>query len=390
MRIFDYIRGLYRVTVGAEGIKPLISAAVARNVPFGKIEKDGEGYSFLVRRRDVAEIQEIAQRAGVEINAVRTGLPALIKKHRLRVGIPVGALLAALMIILSSRFVWDIHISGNERVTDEEIEAALDGYGFRLGAYLPALDIEKICRMIVIENKDISWISVNIRGTVAHVEVRETKSASVEDVSEPSNLVASRDGQIVLVEAYGGKSEVKAGQTVKKGDILVSGVIDSQALGFRLVRSRGKVYAAVTKTFSASVPLSSFEKIYTGNEKVKKTVKFFSKSTELFKNTNISYEKYDTIEKTERVSLFGIRLPIFVTTVTYAEYTEIPRTITEEDAYSAACDTAEREKIIDTKEDRILSQSESKSTENGVCTVTITVECVTDIAAEQKIQTEQR
>jgi similar to stage IV sporulation protein len=128
--------------------------------------------------------------------------------------------------------------------------------------------------------------------------VRETVAADVVSTAQPSNLVAACDGQIVSVTAYGGKSEVRAGQTVRKGDVLVSGVIDSEALGYRLVRARGEVIANVTKRFLASAPLETVEKVTTGNVKTEKTIKIFSKKAELFKKTNISFEKYDTIEKT--------------------------------------------------------------------------------------------
>lgn len=389
MSVFDFFRGLYKITVARGDAKGVISLAVKENIPFGAVRSDGDDCFFSVRSRDSKRIAAVAERLGVKIKLEQTGLVAIAKRHRGRVGVAVGGLLALLIVVFASRFVWDIEITGNERVPDEKIEAALGGYGLKLGAYKPSLDVKSVCERVIIEEGGISWISVDLRGTVARVEVRETSDAETEKLSPPSNLVAACDGQIVSIEAYGGKSEVRAGQTVKKGDVLVSGAIDSTALGYRLVRARGKVLASVSKRFSVSVPLAATEKTATGNVKTEKKIKIFSKTAELFKKTNISYEKYDTIEKTERLSLFGVRLPIFVTTVTYAEYVETPIALTEDEALARAREALSKEIEAGTLGDRILAAYENVSFDGSAYTVSALVECVTDIAKEQIIKTEK-
>ncbi|MBO4354461.1 MAG: sporulation protein YqfD [Clostridia bacterium] len=389
MRFFDYVRGLYKIYADEGAARRVLSAMVAAKIPFGAVGRESGKAVFFARKKDVDKIDAIAKRVGADIVAERTGFPAFIKRYRKRLGLAVGAVLALFLVAFSSRFVWDIKITGNSTVPTGEIIAALDAYGFRLGTYIPSADVIGIGRKIAIENENITWMSINIRGTVARVEVRETTAPSKESLAEPSNLVASSDGQIVRVEAYGGKSEVKAGQTVKKGDLLVSGVVDSAALGYRLVRARGSVYASVTKTFTASVDTSSHEKIYTGEEKAYKTVKIFSKTAELFKNIDISYEKYDTIEETERLSVFGADLPIFVKTVRYVEYIEKPLTLTDEEALKKAREAIAVQAAAELENDEILARYENVTYENGVCTLKVLVECVTDIASEQKIKTEQ-
>ncbi len=390
MRFFDYIRGLYKVSVDESAARKVLSLMVSAKIPFGSVSlTDDSKAVFSVRKKDVEAVKKTAERACVEITAVQTGFPALITRYKKRLGLAVGAALALVAVVFASRFVWDIKISGNADVGADQIEAALDAYGFRLGAYIPALDVNEISKKIVIENDKITWMSINIRGTVAHVEVRETAFPETESVSEPSNLIASADGQIVLVEAYGGKSEVKIGQTVKKGDLLVSGVIDSSALGYRLVRSRGSVYASVTKTFSSSVKTDTTVKVFTGAEKSYKTVKFFSKKAELFKNIDISYEKYDTIEETERLTVFGVELPLFITTTRYVEYIEEPLTLTDDEALDKARRLIAEQTATELENDEILARYEDVKFDNGYCTLSVLIECVTDIATEQKIQTEQ-
>lgn len=390
MRVFDFFRALGNVTVPKESARAVLSLMVCENVPFGKIVLHGDCYVFSARAKDAERIKEIADRVGADITFTPTGILPIMKKYRRRLGFAAGAAMLAAALIFSSRFVWDVRITGNERVPTEAIEASLEGYGLRLGAYKPSLDAGEICRKMTVGDGGISWISINMRGTVAEVEVRETTEAELETAAEPSNLVAAHDGLIVSVVSYGGKSEVRAGQTVKKGDILVSGVIDSEALGYRLVRARGEVMASVTKRFSASVPLESTEKTATGNIKTSKSVKIFSKTAELFKKTNISFEKYDTIEKTERLELFGVRLPVSVTTVTYVELYDSPITLTEDEARVIAAENADKLMREGTAGDRITSVYENVTFDGGACTVELVVECVTNIAEEQIIKTEKK
>ena len=390
MRFSDFFRALCDVAVPKESARALLSLMVSENVPFGKVAPRGDGYVFSARAKDAPRINEIAGRVGASIEIMPTGILPIIKKHKRRLGILAGVAMLAAALTVSSRFVWDVEITGNERVPTEAIEASLEGYGLKLGARKSALDVGDICRKMTVGDGGISWISINLRGTVAEVEVRETTEAERETAAEPSNLVAAYDGQIVSVTAYGGKSEVRAGQTVKKGDILVSGVIDSEALGYRLVRARGEVMATVTKHFSSSVPLESTEKEATGAVKTERKIKIFSKTAELFKKTNISFEKYDTIEKTERLSLFGVTLPVSVTTVTYVEYVDRPITLTEDEARVIAAERADEMMRAGTVGDRIISVYENVTFDGGACSVELFVECVTDIAKEQKIETEKK
>ena len=389
MRIYDFFRGLSEIFAPCADARRVLSAMVASGIPFGDTSSYGETVRFTVLRRDRKRVLALAQKAGIDVSFRDTGLPAFISKYKKRIGLPVGAALAVILIVMSAKFVWNVRISGNTSVTQDEIETMLASHGFGIGAYLPSLDLDDISKRVAIENDAISWLSVNIKGTVAYVEVRETAEAEKEELSTPSNLVASSDGCIMLVEAYGGKSEVKAGQTVKKGDILVSGVIDSPSLGYRLVRSRGHVYAGVSRTFSEEAPLTLTVREYTGREKTEKNILFFSKNAENIKKINTTYEKYDTIEKTERVSLFGIELPVFIRTVTLLEYTEKQVVIGEETAAENARKTISDRIKEELSENKILNIYESVVSGNESVTVSVTVEFVADIAREQPILTEK-
>ena len=298
-------------------------------------------------------------------------------------------MLCAALLAASSFFVWDINVTGQTGLSEREILETLEGYGLYIGAYIPNINTERLENELVIDTEELSYASINLRGTVAEVVVREEKVKEVEDISAPSNLVASCDGQIEAIEVRGGVPTVKKGQIVKKGQLLVSGVIDSQAVGYRLVRARGEVYARISRSFKAEIPLLSEKKAYTGEKKTKTTLKIFSKKVNLFANNDISYEKYDTIEEEKRICLFDrIELPVFVVKTTYSEYVGETERISEEKALLLARKELARQTEQTLSETQILAREERTEINDEVLTLYADIDCIADITSEVFIETD--
>lgn len=392
-KLSRFIFGAYLLTVPQETLKNVLNILITDGIPFGKTkEKDGS-YTLCLTR---SGFKQYSERCGGKLifgeKAEAIGFLAVIGRYRMRFGMFAGALLFVLSVSLSSFFVWDINVTGNVNITEEEILERLDAYGFRLGAFSPRIDTKEICSQIILETGDISFMSINMKGTVATVVVHE--SANEENTvgdSDPSNLISKYDAQIERLEVMGGVSEVKYLQTVKKGELLISGIIDSNALGYRLVRARGKVFGKVTLFFESEIPLEQTEKTPTGEQTEKKSVKFFSKTLNLSKNINIPYEKYDTIVNERKLFLFGtIELPVFIVTQTYTEYEETPVTLSRNEAYSRALSEIESQSEAVLAGAEILSRNMTLKEEDGMLRLSMEVECILDIAEEVKIETARR
>ncbi len=389
-RLTRFLFGAYTLTVPAERARDVFNVLITNNIPFGKTKEKNGGVSVCLSPKGYRRYRKIC---GEEFlfgeTAAQTGAFAILRRYRLRFGMFAGLVIFALSVSLSSFFVWDINVSGNVNITEAEIMERLDAYGFRLGTFIPSADTNEICERILLEAGNISFMKINMRGTVASVEIRERREdAAAEEDASPSNLVAKYDGQIERLEVSGGVSAVEYLQTVKKGELLVSGIIDSNALGYRLVRARGKVFARVTLAFESTVPFETTQKTYTGKEISKKSIKFFSKSLNLLKNTIIPYEKYDTIVDEEKLYLFGIiELPIYRVTVTYREYEEAPQRLTRDEAYTRAQKALSEQTESALAEAEILSRQTSLYESETELRLYTEVYCVIDIAEEVKIET---
>ena len=78
---------------------------------------------------------------------------------------------------------------------------------------------------------------------------------SLEKYYGTSNLVASKDGQVEIIEPYKGSAAVKSGQTVMQGSLLVSGISHVKS-GMSVFNDADGYVVARTK-ISVSVPIET-------------------------------------------------------------------------------------------------------------------------------------
>ncbi|MBQ0010418.1 MAG: sporulation protein YqfD, partial [Ruminococcus sp.] len=315
-----------------------------------------------------------------------------LARYRHRFGLFFGAGLAVLLSLYLSRLVWDIRVEGCETVTEEQVIATLESHGFSVGTYIPSVDKERIALEILTEDgKTYSWFKINMRGTVAVIDLRERAGKDgIEQTGGVSNLIASRDGQITLLDVRGGAVAVKPGQIVEAGDLLVSGIIDSNAIGYRAVRARGSVYAKTTLFYTTEIPLCTEEKRTVETKTVEKSVKIFSKTLNLLKKTGEIGENYDIMETTKRLRALGVPLPLRFTVKEAVYYESAPITRTEEECLRLA-----REALIplhapDLDNAEILARYETIEITDGTLILHEQVECILDIAKEVPVATADR
>lgn len=349
---------------------------------------DGEHLRLCLRSGHASRLCDALTRAEVPFCMERRGgLPRVLRHLFGRPGLVLGALCAALLVIASECFVFDIRVTGNSTLTAGEVKQLLAAQGFSEGAFIPGLDTDRLENRVMLSTDKIGWLSVNIRGNVANVELVEQRLPDPKPVLKPAHIVASHSGEVVAVELYRGNVLVSAGQQVAKGDLLIAGVYDSVATGFRFTRASGKVMARTVHSFRVEIPYEYEKKVYTGEVFEKKTLNFFSFSIKLSESTGKMGGVYDIISIVENCSpVSGVNLPLEVCTERYLPYTF-------ETAYrdpEAALTLAYRqlsEQIAETLQDGELLEKRiyTEIGESGVV-LRADVTCIADIAAVQEFE----
>ncbi len=339
MNLSYYFIGNVKIFISYGQVSDLLNLCMYYCIPYSDFTPCESGVTMRFRFTALKKLLREAEARGIELDIVeKKGLAAFLLRYRYRFGIVVGALLAAALIFLSQRFVWDIEVVGNESITSSEIRELLDGYGFSVGSYIPAINTDRIENKILIDTERISWISINIKGNIAEVQVREYDGAQKEEeATNPANLVAKRSGIVEEVRIYRGNVVVSAGQYVEEGDLLVSGLFDSERVGFRYTRAAGRVMARTTTEYFIEIPYEYEGYVYTGEEYYDKYLNFFDFSINISKNYGKEGSLYDKIDIVENCSLQGgVPTPIEIHTVRYLEYEEKALRRTEKEAEELA------------------------------------------------------
>ncbi len=335
LRLQDYIFGYSLIEVNKANATRIAEILFKYNVSYKIITKD----EIVVLRCSFGK-RKLEEILGTEIEYKVTagGIPTYISSKKARVGLVVGLILCTIITFLSSTIIWEIEVYGNEALSDDYIKDILVEYGLELGESIHSVDLDTLHHQVLLDNGAIGWLRVNFRGTVAVVEVMEYIGKDKEEkFPNGSNLVSSRDALVLSVFTVDGTPAVKAGDTVKAGDLLIGGISDSNLRGYSLKNANGSVIGEVYDEFIIKIPYKTTAKSYTGETFSEKSIEILGKQIKLSKNSRNFGGECDIIIKRKRLEPFDvIKLPFELCEVTYnsAEITNI--TLTREQAEDAA------------------------------------------------------
>lgn len=370
----------------------VLNLCSARKLAFWDLEWEGtETFTCRMSRGDHRILSRAAEKLDCTIEIVRReGAPYTLAKLRHRQALAVGIAACGAAVLIGSFFVWDIQIAGNETVPREVILRSLENNGVHRGCFGFALNGEDIRNHVLLEIPELLWITVNVSGCRAYVEVRERVEAPEPvDEREPTNVVARRDGLILDIQAMDGVRCVLPGTSVEAGELLISGVEDTETVGARVLTGMGKVEARTWYTLSTVMPLTVAEKQYTGEEKQGYSLVFGTNRVKFFLNSSIGTGNYDKITERTQWSLFGLPLPVTFVKETFRFYETVPAEVSAAQAESRgeAILTDYLHTLVDPYGTVSSTLCTSRREGDGLL-VTLTAECVEEIGRAVPIYTD--
>lgn len=220
-------------------------------------------------------IRSAARKSGMRLRVTeKRGLIFFLKHNKVRTGLFLGFLLSIAIIAALSQFVWSVNLVGNTTLDDDYIFDTFEKYGVAVGSKISSVDTELAAQNAMSDIEKLSWASVNIKGSVMVIEVREkTDIPEIYDSTTPTNLVADEDGVIISIDVLYGNEEVKPGSAVLKGDLLISGLLSHPDGSESVIHADGYVKALVKKNKTSSY--TDFSLYAQNNEKIRKKLFFF-------------------------------------------------------------------------------------------------------------------
>lgn len=313
----------------------------------------------------------------------RTGLSFRLRRYRKRIGIPVGMVLAVSMLLILRGFVWDIEISGNERIPSGVYLETMARYGLVVGARKNAVNTQFIVNQTALDHPEIGWMTINLIGNRAYVKISERSAAPAAlEKDVPCNLIATADGRIVSVHAFGGQKAVQPGDWVAQGDLLVSGVFEAFLGGTHLVHAWGEVKAEVSRTLRVEVPMNQVEWSSSDARAVKIIRLVGGIEIPLGTAPEGAWVRTETAGS---LALFGVPLPAALVTAVYNRVEPVERALTKAEAARLASELMQKKETLLSETGEIVSEQEQGWIEDGKYVLERRIVILQNIAREQEI-----
>jgi len=395
LHLWNYIRGYVIIVVTGKSVERFINICSKRQILLWDIERrDNESAVMKMSLRGFRLLRPVARKSECRVHILKKcGFPFFLARYRKRRGFKLGFLIFVLLIMLSTSIVWDIEITGCKPEHFQKVMNVLKMENIHRGSFKLGINPKKIAQEIVLQVDGIAWAGVELKGVRLIVTIEDGITAPrLIKNNQAFNIVAERDGLITQMEVYAGTALVKKGDTVKEGQILVSGRLHSQRpelgdFGTKDVHALGRIIARTWYECSLPVSMEYIKKVRTGKEHNTLYLRIFDSKIKL-PTGKVPFEVYETSTYDKNLrGPFGVELPFGLTVEKSYEVTEKKMDLTLEEAISITEETARAQlaerlppdcKVLDEKVNHVEG-------ENGRRYVQIVLECEEDIAGLEPV-----
>lgn len=383
IRLWNYFKGYVIIKVEGLSLEKFINLCISNDIYLWDISRvDYTTLEAKVSVKGFKHLKELAKRVGCRLNIKeKKGLPFIIHRFKYRKMLFLGLILSSGFIFFLSSFIWTIDIKGNKQVKTDIVRSSLSEMKVSEGTRKKDINVEDIKSKILTDIDGISYISAHIKGNklVLEIKERDDESDIVEDES-PCNIIASKRAVIEKVIAENGKSLVEVGDIVKKGQILITGSYQEEAMDTPLlVHSQGKAIGITTHSEVIKTSIIKNIKEETGKTHTSRELKISGKSLEIM-NGDIPFKDYvetQDIKRPLKNDLFNLPVEIII-----HQYKEV--NIKEAEQNIESLKKENEVTAVQTLMDRLGKDAEvlSKNTDQNINGNTLTTEVVIEVREE--------
>lgn len=385
--------GQVRIKIIGTRIESFLNLALRNDVDVWNIKRTGENSVVcVVKLEDIKKIRSLLKQTGCKLRIVqRKGGPFFLRKLVNKSGFVSGMIVFACILFLLSNMVWNVDVKGTDPKVEHEIRQVLNNLGVKKGKFQFTLPSPEELQYQITQRLDsVTWVGAKLEGTTYTFSVVEKQLPREKEGLTPRHLVSDTEATITDIYVEKGTPKVEPNDYVKKGQILVSGLIgekDNQ----KVVPAKGKVWGETWYQSEVTVPLESTLKTRTGETYTKHAINIFGFHIPIWGFFAPDYEEAD-VETTESPFHFlKWTLPITYEKTTYYETEQVKRTYTKAEAAEEAKQLAKKDlkeklgKKADIQSEKVLRQS----VENGKVKLMIHYTVVEEITVPKNIIQQQ-
>ncbi len=403
------------IKVWGYSVERLLNLCGNHDVLVWDIEDHGDYHTMHISIAGFFALKPLLKKTGTRAAVMgKYGLPFFVSKMWKRKLFVAGLFGCIFFWCLASRFIWDIQIEGNFALTEDVLMDYLEEQGVHTAMKKSGLDIGALEQKLREDYDLITWTSVQLRGTTLLIHIKENDMPVYDnrdkaETNRGMDLVAEKDGVVTYIITRSGVPLVACGDSVEKGDVLVSGAVpvyneDTTVRRYQYVEADADITLSYGRNLSLEEEVAYDEKCYTG-ESIEIPVAGTGEKEIAFRFRKVPYEFYDTSEEKKQVQLLDhLYLPLYYGKRTVQEYEIVSKTHTEEEMKTLlqerfrkiistlnekGVQIAEKNVTIKKNEKKWVLRAHMQLEESAVkLTPTAVTEPVTDSDQEQETQTE--
>ena len=391
--IYMFLAGFVTIEVEGFFIERFLNICRNKNILLQDLSREMNTYiKVKILKSDFKEIRHIARKTKCKVKIKKkSGIPFVINKYRKRKIFAVAILVIAIFIFIITKFIWNVEIIGNKKIETEEIRKLVAEYGIIEGKLKSDINTQKISNLIRLNRDDIAWIGITLNGTNAIIEIEEViEKPEIIEKDKVCNIVASEDAIISKIIVQNGTARVKVGDEVKKGDLLVEGIMEGTYTESRKVHAEATILGKIIYEKEKKEAFLQSEKIKTGKEEEK--IEICINNFKINFNKGVSkFEKYDTITTNNKLKIFSdFYFPISLKKHTNLEYEIRQKQYSEEELKEKLINSLEMELEseyeISKYEEKYKKKDVYTNIENGEMTVKLVYEIQKEIMAKEEVK----
>ncbi len=220
-----YISGFLVLAIRGEHPERMINLALMRGVALWDVVWVNQQTLLVkVTARSFKPLRHIARRTrcSMQIRAKR-GLPFIMHRLRHRRMLVVGAVTFFMILFFLSSLVWSVEITGTKQLSEAQVRRVAADAGIYPGSLRWLVNRKDAADYLMRKLPGIAFAEVDFQGTRASIDIYE--KVLPEPALGPSHIVAAKDGVISSLLVLAGTPQVKEGDVVHAGQLLISGII---------------------------------------------------------------------------------------------------------------------------------------------------------------------
>ncbi len=228
-KLFHLLSGYVEFQVEGDGPRFFNITAKSRIGLWGYRRRDGLP-TARIKAREYKKLRGVYKRAGARPRLLeKRGAPFVLHRLEARKGLLLGAFCGGVLYWFLSGFLWGVSVTGTQLLPQSRVLEAAARQGIRTGCSQRDINPRGAALGILSELPELSWTGISTGGCYVEIAVKEGEPKPQPEEEEGwSNIVASREGKVVEIQAQSGRPEVELGEAVERGQLLISGLYEEE------------------------------------------------------------------------------------------------------------------------------------------------------------------